>query len=85
MNYEEFQKAMEEFEEIIGRCIKCNYNSSCPMHKIVGYEREIGKTAFLAELKEIGLEGIEKKLNIRRIQFTYPISNLVYEFLNKPL
>lgn len=63
MNLEEFKKVMDEFDKIIERCIKCNCNKSCPMHKIVKYEQEIGKTSFLAELKEIGLKGIEKKLD----------------------
>lgn len=66
MNLNEFLETMEKFDTMIGRCKKCNHHLNCEMHRIVKYIKEIGKTQFLAELKEKGLEGIIKNLNAER-------------------
>lgn len=64
MDYEEFSKVMIEFDKIINRCLKCNYHSRCPMHRISAYVKEIGKTEFLAKIADVGIDGIEKELGI---------------------
>lgn len=69
MTYEEFCKIMNDFDSIIRRCSKCNHNFTCPMHKISKYVKEIGKTEFLAKLKECGIEEIQKELGIGYVDF----------------
>ena len=66
MNWKEFSKTMEQFDAIVAKCKICNHDPGCEMHRIVKYIDEKGKTQFLAELKEKGLERIIKNLNAER-------------------
>lgn len=66
MNLNEFLKTMEQFDAIVAKCKKCNYHPHCEMHRIVKYIEEIGKTQFLVELKEKGLDEIIKSLKMER-------------------
>lgn len=56
---------MEQFDAIVAKCKKCNH-PNCEMHRIVKYIEEIGKTQFLVEWKENGLDEIIKNLNEER-------------------